>query len=163
MTEELTWPQAIERVLRSSPIPLHYNEITERIIADGLRRSLGATPAATVNAQITASIKSKGTSSPYIRTGKGTFTLAQSKGVVTPDETAAGPAQSDLLSDEAEEQYAIVTSFGMFWRREAVEWARTPRLLGKQQIGATSVDFNQQRGVYLLYRRSGGHLRGSGY
>jgi hypothetical protein len=75
MTKELTWSQAIEQVLRSSPIPLHYNEITERIIADGLRKSLSATPAATVNAQITASIKSKGTGSPYIRTAKGTFTL----------------------------------------------------------------------------------------
>ena len=151
MTKELTWPQAIERVLRSSPTPLHYNEITERIIADGLRKSLGATPASTVNAQISASIKSKGTNSPYIRTAKGTFTLAQPKGVVRPGEASVGPTQSDLVPDEAEEQYDIVTSFGMFWRREAVEWARTPRLLGKQQIGATAVDFNQQRGVYLLY------------
>jgi len=28
---------------------------------------------------------------------------------------------------------------------------RTPKLLGMQQIGATPVDFNGQRGVYLLY------------
>lgn len=39
----------------------------------------------------------------------------------------------------------------MFWRRESVEWARTPKLLGKQQSGATAVNFCAQRGIYLLY------------
>lgn len=54
-------------------------------------------------------------------------------------------------SDESEEQYEIITSFGMFWRKEAVEWATTPKLLGMQQIGATPVDFYKQLGIYLLY------------
>lgn len=146
MAPELTWPQAIEKVLRPSTTPLHYNEITERIIADGLRKSLGATPASTVNAQISGSIKSLGSKSPYVRTSKGTYMWAQSAGV------PALSAETEITpGDEAEEQYSIVTSFGMFWRRESVEWIRTPRLLGKQQIGAIPVDFNQQRGVYLLY------------
>lgn len=144
MPKELTWQQAIEQVLRSSPAPLHYNEITEKIIADGLRRSLGATPASTVNAQISASIKHFGSKSPFIRTAKGTYKLAETKSIPTSPSAASTPG-------DQEEQYAIVTSFGMFWRREAVEWVRTPKLLGKQQIGAISVDFNQQRGVYLLY------------
>ena len=39
----------------------------------------------------------------------------------------------------------------MFWRRNAVEWQATPKLLGKQQVGATPVDFNKQLGIYLLY------------
>lgn len=39
----------------------------------------------------------------------------------------------------------------MFWRRDAVEWAATPKLLGMQEIGATPVDFCGQLGVYLLY------------
>ena len=66
MPDELTWKKAIDKVLGSSPTPLHYNEITERIISEGLRKSLGATPAATVNAQISASIKHDGESSRYI-------------------------------------------------------------------------------------------------
>lgn len=49
-------------------------------------------------------------------------------------------------SEESEEQYDIVTSFGMFWRRNAVEWSAMPKLLGMQQIGATPVDFNKQLG-----------------
>jgi hypothetical protein len=39
----------------------------------------------------------------------------------------------------------------MFWRRAAIEWASTPKLLGMQQIGAAPVDFSKQIGIYLLY------------
>jgi len=70
MASELTWRQAIEKILGATATPLHYNEITERIIGDGLRKSLGATPSATVNAQLSASIKHDGAKSPYIRIAK---------------------------------------------------------------------------------------------
>lgn len=56
--KEKTWRDAIDAVLSASPTALHYQEITERIISQGLRTSLGATPAATVNAQISISINS---------------------------------------------------------------------------------------------------------
>jgi len=39
----------------------------------------------------------------------------------------------------------------MFWRRDAIEWASAPRVLGMQQIGAQPVDFQGQLGIYLLY------------
>jgi HB1, ASXL, restriction endonuclease HTH domain len=68
----MTWRKAIDKVLGSSATPLHYKEITERIIAEGLRKNLGATPADTVNAQI---FKHEGLSSPYIRVAKGTFVM----------------------------------------------------------------------------------------
>ena len=151
MANELTWRQAIKKVLGASTAPLHYNEITELIIADDLRKSLGATPSSTVNAHISASIKKEGTQSPYRRVSKGTFTLAK--------QDASSPTtivQSKLTptvasSEETEEQYDIVSSFGMFWRRNSIEWSATPKLLGMQQIGATPVDFNKQLGIYLLY------------
>src|SRR5260370_2535602 len=150
MAKELTWRQAIEKILGASASPLHYNEITERIIADGLRKSLGATPSATVSAHITASIKKDGAKSPYIRVAKGTFALAKS--ATMPPSTVTSKLTPDVPeSEESEEQYAIVTSFGMFWRRNAIEWSAMPKLLGMQQIGATPVDFNKQLGIYLLY------------
>lgn len=77
MAKELTWREAIDKVLGAATNPLHYKEIAERIIAHGLRTNLGATPAATVNAQISSSIKHDG-ASPYVRVAKGTFALAQS-------------------------------------------------------------------------------------
>lgn len=55
-----------------------------------------------------------------------------------------------------EEQNEIISSFGMFWKRDKVDWRRTPKLLGKQRKDIDSdstkpVDFCKQRGVYLLY------------
>jgi hypothetical protein len=148
MPAELTWKKAIDKVLGSSPTPLHYNEITEQIISDGLRKNLGATPAATVNAQITASIKHDGSASPYIRIGKGTYAMRHG---ASDTEVVPQKLTPDVEESEEEEQYDIVTSFGMFWRKDAVEWVASPKLLGMQQIGATPVDFFGQLGIYLLY------------
>lgn len=145
MSSELTWRKAIEKVLSASTTPLHYNEITEQITADGLRTNLGATPAATVSAHISTSIKKDGASSPYTRVGKGIYKLTKVR------EQKAGLAPVATETDDTEAQYEIISSFGMFWRRDAVEWVATPRLLGMQQIGATPVDFNKQLGIYLLY------------
>jgi hypothetical protein len=149
MAQEMTWRKAIDTVLAASSSALHYEEITKRIVAQSLRKSLGATPASTVNATVSNLIKHDGDNAPYIRVAKGTYALrGNAKGV------AAVPAKltPDIAeSEEIEEQYEIVTSFGMFWRRNAVEWVATPKLLGMQEIGATPVDFFKQLGIYLLY------------
>lgn len=145
----MTWRKAIDKVLGASSTALHYNEITEKIISEGYRTNLGATPAATVNAQISVSIKKDGEKSPYIRVAKGTFALRA--GSVPAKVTKPKLTPEVTESEESEEQYDIVTSFGMFWRKDAVEWVATPKLLGMQQIGATPVDFHKQLGIYLLY------------
>jgi len=150
MQNELTWREAIQKVLGASASAIHYDDITRLIIAEKLRTSLGATPSQTVNAHIAASIKRDGTRSPYIRVAKGTFTLA--KPVVAGLIVTTSNFTTDISeSEESEEQYDIVTSFGMFWRRTGIEWNASPKLLGMQQIGATPVDFNKQLGIYLLY------------
>jgi len=151
VAKEMTWHQAIQKVMAEEEAPMYYGDIAERIVADGLRQNLGATPAATVVAQITASIKHDGTKSPYVRVSRGTYDLAKRIGTISP--RAITVEVDGIPSDDAGEQYAIVAAFGMFWRREAVDWMRTPKLLGMQQIGATPVDFNDQRGIYLLYDR----------
>lgn len=148
MPTEMTWRQAIDKVLALSSTALHYNEITERIIAEGYRKSLGATPSATVNAIISSSIKHDGESCPYIRVSKGTFTM-RGGSPTPPSPPKLTPEVEESADSEA--QYEIVSSFGMFWRRDAVEWVATPKLLGMQQIGATPVDFFKQLGIYLLY------------
>lgn len=139
MSSELTWRQAIEQVLSESSTPLHYNDITERIISQGLRKSLGATPASSVNAQISASIKHEKQLSPFVKISQGTFAMRSSE------------CDSACVLEDTENQYDIFTSFGMFWRRSEVRWTRSPKLLGTQAIGATTVDFYGQAGVYLLY------------
>ncbi|KAB2896087.1 MAG: hypothetical protein F9K31_13885 [Dokdonella sp.] len=150
MTKEHTWRHAIDIVLAAAATPLHYNEITERIISSGLRSNLGATPAATVNAQISTSIKHDGAKSPYVRVARGTFALSGARGApATKGKEKLTPTVEE--SGEHEAQYDIITSFGMYWRRSAIQWVSTPKLLGVQQLGATPVDFCTQLGIYLLY------------
>jgi len=149
MPKELTWRKAIDKVLAASPMPLYYKEITERIISEGLRTTIGATPAATVNAQISSSIKHDGENSPYVRVSKGTFALKKRalESSVIPEKLTPEVVESE----DEEEQYELISSFGMFWRKDAMEWISSPKLLGMQQIGALPVDFCKQLGIYLLY------------
>jgi hypothetical protein len=149
MPKELTWRKAIDKILASSPRPLHYKEITEQIISEGLRKSLGATPADTVNAQISIAINHESENCPYVRVSKGIYALKNRSSVssVVPEKLTP----EVIESEEKEEQYDIISSFGMFWRKNDIEWTATPKLLGMQQIGATPVDFCKQLGIYLLY------------
>src|SRR5712672_272474 len=87
---EQSWKNAIVTILTESKEPLHYHEITERILTRGLKATTGATPDATVNAQISASIKHDGATSPFLRVAKGTFTLRPAQGV-TPPQTVIEP------------------------------------------------------------------------
>lgn len=133
------WKSVIIEVLTDAKEPLHYREITERILTRGLKTTDGATPDATVGAQITASIKHEGVASPFIKVGKGTFALRPQ---------ASQPAAIDPEPDGADE---VIRAFGMYWQRELVVWRRQPKLYGRQQVGAKGVDFSGQRGIYVLY------------
>ncbi len=146
MAKELTWRKAIEKVLSEAPGAIHYKDLTEQIIEDGLRSSLGATPSATVYAQLHTAIKSEGNQCPFQKIGPGLFVWKAKAGITQqPSMSVEEPEQED------EVQYDIISSFGMFWRREAIEWVSTPKILGMQQIGAQPVDFHRQLGIYLLY------------
>jgi len=82
---EKSWKEAIKKVLAESSTPLHYTEISEQILSRGYYETDGATPAATVNAQLASSIRHDGEKSPFIRVGKGIFALKNSlAAVVTP-------------------------------------------------------------------------------
>ncbi|MDQ6631361.1 MAG: HTH domain-containing protein [Verrucomicrobiota bacterium] len=137
---EQSWKSAIITILTESKEPLHYHEITERILTRGLKTTSGATPDATVNAQIAASIKHDGTASPFLRVAKGIFTLRPN-----------GALPPQLITEpEVETSADVIRAFGIHWQREHVVWRRQPRLYGRQQVAAKSVDFSGQRGVYVL-------------
>jgi hypothetical protein len=148
MPNELTWRKAIEKVLSAAPGAVHYRDITDTIIERGYRTSLGATPAATVSAQITTAVKREGSSAPFQKVGKGLY-IWKANGHAHSFKTEE-PAASES-ADTEEVQYDVISSFGMFWRREEVEWTSAPKILGMQQIGAAAVDFSKQIGIYLLY------------
>jgi hypothetical protein len=60
MAKELTWRKAIEKVLGSTDGAMHYKDIAEKIVGEGLRKNVGATPSATVSASLATSIASDG-------------------------------------------------------------------------------------------------------
>jgi hypothetical protein len=140
-----TWDEAIQIVLREAGGALHYVEIAERIVAKGLRGDdVGATPAATVAASISQSIRLPTT--PYIRVRRGEYAL-RSELPIAP----SGQAPIDTIDDTGET--GALQAFGMFWRREFVLWNQGAKLLGKQSGATSAVNFAEQRGIYLLHDR----------
>ena len=152
---EKSWKDAIKRVLRESDEPLHYTEISEQILTRGYYLTDGATPAATVNAQLASSIKHNGDKSPFIRVAKGVFTLRD--GAVPANATMSGtmpgkPMLNQLTVDANDDAPdTIIHSFGMYWQRDLVVWRSDLKMYGKQQALSKPVDFGKQKGIYILY------------
>lgn len=142
---ELGWKEAILQVLGNSPEAMHYNDIAEEIETQGLRQSLGATPASTVNAYISTSINSDGDNSPYIRVDKGVYWLRTKLSAKPNQGQRVGLAPGEAAGT------GLINAFGMYWARSLVLWNSTPKLFGQQQAASTSVDFCNQKGVYLLH------------
>lgn len=63
------------KVLSESKQPLHYRDITQQAIEKGLLETEGATPEASLNAQISVDIKVNGENSPFVRTSPGNYTV----------------------------------------------------------------------------------------
>jgi len=158
----LKWDEAISKVLEDAKTSLHYTEITERIFEKGYRQGGGATPAATVNKILGSNIIQFKEKSPFAKVGMGVFILRKfldkQDEIINESKTiAVNQILTDALTEtEAEtetqtENNKIFNAFGIYWNRNLVLWKSTPDLLGMQYIGATEVNFKDQRGIYLLY------------
>ena len=128
---------------------MHYTEIAQQIVDLKLRMDVGATPASTVNANISWSLKHEPDKTPFERVVPGLYKLRQLQGNIGAS-PASVEAPPEAEQEAVEKSAGIIQAFGMFWRRDLVEWGDTPRLLG-QQHGADPVDLCDQRGVYLLH------------
>lgn len=156
----MSWREAIERVLREEACPMHYSQISELILSRGYYQTDGATPDATVNAQITASIKHEGESSPFLKVSRGTFALRSAepslappiqRAVSVPRPTAKVLKAAQTATIEEEQDESVIRCLGMYWQRDLVVWKSEPRVFGKQQAQSKPVDFSTQRGIYILY------------
>jgi hypothetical protein len=146
---DMPWREAIIEVLRRRGAAMHYATIAEGVVAEGLRKAVGATPASTVSAVITTSLNTEGDKSPFQRVARGEYILRSvAAGAPVPSSV---PAPDEPSEEEADELEGPVFAFGMFWDRSRVRWTQSPAVLGKQQIGADAVDMGAQRGIYLLH------------
>ena len=146
---EKTWRDAIKRVLSEEGRSLHYSDIAEAILTKGYYATDGATPAATVNAQISSSIKHDGDKSPFLRVGRGEFTLKE--GVCSTPKSLQENTATLSVADDEEPSTSIIRAFGMYWQRDAVIWSAQPKVYGQSQPNTKAVDFGEQQGIYLLY------------
>src|SRR5690554_3749767 len=74
-TETFTAVEAAKIVLAEAEGPLHYGEITRRILERGLWMTSGATPDATIGAKLAVDIKTNGDASDFIRIKPGIYDL----------------------------------------------------------------------------------------
>ena len=143
---DMPWRQAIVKALEDSGTPMHYAEIARAISDSGYRLNVGATPANTVAANLSESIRSR-RRSPFVKVDRGVYALRDS----TKKPAEAGAEGSDQAEEDSREM-GLINAFGMFWDRDRVQWQPTmPRLLGVQQAGSAPVNFTMQAGVYILY------------
>lgn len=142
---DMPWLEAIHTVLTKADGAVGCADIAERIIEKGLRQNVGATPAQTVAAILSTSVREE--DSPFVRVARGLYTLKEQANAPPLSEMAAKQEENDSA------QTGALRAFGMYWRREDVAWVATPRLMGRQGNGATDVNFAAQIGVYLLHDR----------
>lgn len=156
----LSWREAIKKVLEEEARPLHYSEISKLVLDRGYYKTEGATPDATVNAQITSSIKQETDESPFLKVSRGTYALRNGDAhLATPAKPVVTlqPATPKVLKEaqtasvEEDPDESVIRCLGMYWQRDLVVWKNDPRVFGKQQAQSKPVDFSSQRGIYILY------------
>jgi len=89
------------KVLQDAGTPLHYREITKRILATGLWSTTGKTPAATINAQLCTDLGKRGKAAAFRRFGRGVFGINTER---------ADPEPSSFVSVRSEEPSLYVRS-----------------------------------------------------
>ena len=82
-------------ILKKAKKPLHYREITKAALNEGILETVGATPEASLNAQLSVDIKNKGKASPFIRTSPGHYSI-------NPDYISQTIEPSEEQADEEE-------------------------------------------------------------
>lgn len=98
-----TFKQSAIEILKKAKKPLHYSEITQLALESGILETEGATPEASMNAQITVDIKNKGKGSDFIKIGPGTFSLNLDKKEI--EETP-----KIIEAEKAEEEKIVIES-----------------------------------------------------
>lgn len=96
---------AATRVLREAKQPLHYEEITRRAIEQNLVETTGATPEATMNAQLSVDIKIKKERSAFVRVKPGIFSLNPNYTEEKQDEEEKGEQAREEDTERVSTQY----------------------------------------------------------
>ena len=143
MAIEMTWDEAVLRILGEATEPMACSDIAEAILGRGLKTTVGKTPSDTV-AGVISRMRSRGTAD-IIKTRPGFFRLPAPADFPPAEET------DELDSTDAVGNLAVA-AYGLHWEREKVDWTAR-RLLGYDidPNPEQAIDFANQQGVYLLH------------
>lgn len=147
---DMSWNDAIKKVLAEQGEPMRASEIVQAIVDGGLRTKVGATP----NTAVGAFLSQEPLRSEVEKIERGVYRYPA---VLQPPSGQPRPLDIDIndqsnVVDIPKEERGLLNAFGLFWRRAEIDWAPTfPRMLGVQLAGSSAVDFSAQEGVYLLY------------
>ena len=116
----MTFLEAALEVLRLEGKPLHYKELTERVIGKKLLTFVGRTPEVTMQTQLTAAVK-KAPGNPFVRVKPGIFGLLRYPEVSAEERAAAAaaakPAEEPPKRGRAEDESAPAGERGRRRRR----------------------------------------------
>ena len=138
-------------VLRKAGEPLHIQDITEAIAERGKFQNFGPKPTNEVYTAIYNEISSREAESRFKKSGKATFGLSEFDQTLAVGVSDSGSGENKDKAGQPSHAAGFIQAFGMYWRRDLVEWKNQPCLFGVQQRGAEGVDFGPQKGVYLLH------------
>ena len=142
---QMSWQDAILKVLSQAIEPLDYHEITRQIGEQGLRPLSGATPATTVNRNLGILIAER----KVVRMGRGKYALPETAERSEQEEAAEEAAAEEAAADPGR---LTVKAYGLYWDRNVVDWSPVAgKLWGQQEENATPVNFADQDGIYLLH------------
>lgn len=144
---DLSWQEAIRRVLSQATRELHYSEISADIAEQGLRQHLGATPDKTVAAALSVMRKA---GEPIEVPRRGYYVLPEIAQQLAHAENEA-QSEAEVESDGR----LTVGAYGLYWSRALVDWSphrgQPQSLWGRQNERAMPVNFADQDGIYMLH------------
>ena len=152
LEQEMSWQDAIVKVLEDADKPLHTDEITAAILSEGLKSTAGKTPSATVAAMISRLIREGGRD--IVRARRGYYYMRVAADINTVSEQEE-PDDELVITDEP--QNLAVAAYGLHWERDKVSWSRSGHHLygwdasNPNPAETDYVDFATQQGVYLLH------------
>lgn len=144
----MTWEQAALHVLQEAAQPMHYVVVAEKILEDGLTRSVGAKPSGQANVALNSLFKD----GKIAKLERGLYALSEVADSVKQEIDAA---EADAEAAAENPARLTVKAYGLYWDRSFVDWTSSKgQLWGQQSTGATPVDFADQDGIYMLHKGS---------
>ena len=142
--EFLAWPEAAIHVLAEAGQPIHYREVSNRIVQQGLTRSVGVKPAKQTNVALHRLLRQ----GRVVKLDRGIFALPTIANQMLQD------TGEEIEADSSDPERLTVKAYGLYWSRDLVDWEATGpgKLLGHRSV--TQVDFANQDGIYLLHRKN---------